>query len=445
MLEKIIELVETEDYKKLKLEITNLNEADIAEIIEDIDDKEKQVKVFRLLPKDIAADTFANLPLDIQQELITLLSMKEAGSIIDNLDSDDAADLIDEMPANIVTKLLANTTPETRKDINYLLKYPVNSAGSIMNIDFFDLKADLTIEEAISKLRREGKEKESIDTCFVLNKNRQLVGTIELRELLFNPSDIKIEEVMDDRIICTHTLEDQEEVAKQFSKYDITLMPVVDREERLVGVITIDDVIDVIEEETTEDIEKMAGINPTDKPYMKTGIFETYKKRMPWLLILMFSATFTGTIIQSYQDALATYVVLTAFIPMFMNTGGNAGNQTSVTVIRGISLNEIEFSDLFKIMWKEFRIAILAGITLSAANFVKLLIIDRVSVPVAAVVSLTLIVTVTFAKIVGCMLPILAKKIGLDPAVMASPFITTIVDAISLVTYFNIATLILGL
>lgn len=445
MLEKIIELVETEDYKKLKLEITNLNEADIAEIIEDIDDKEKQVKVFRLLPKDIAADTFANLPLDIQQELITLLSMKEAGSIIDNLDSDDAADLIDEMPANIVTKLLANTTPETRKDINYLLKYPVNSAGSIMNIDFFDLKADLTIEEAISKLRREGKEKESIDTCFVLDKNRQLVGTIELRELLFNPSDIKIEEIMDDRIICTHTLEDQEEVAKQFSKYDLTLMPVVDREERLVGVITIDDVIDVIEEETTEDIEKMAGINPTDKPYMKTGIFETYKKRMPWLLILMFSATFTGTIIQSYQDALATYVVLTAFIPMFMNTGGNAGNQTSVTVIRGISLNEIEFSDLFKIMWKEFRIAILAGITLSAANFIKLLVIDGVSIPVAAVVSLTLIVTVTFAKIVGCMLPILAKKIGLDPAVMASPFITTIVDAISLITYFNIATFILGL
>ena len=445
MLEKIIELVETEDYKRLKLEITNLNEADIAEIIEDIDDKEKQVKVFRLLPKDIAADTFANLPLDIQQELITLLSMKEAGSIIDNLDSDDAADLIDEMPANIVTKLLANTTPETRKDINYLLKYPVNSAGSIMNIDFFDLKADLTIEEAISKLRREGKEKESIDTCFVLNKNRQLVGTIELRELLFNPSDIKIEEIMDDRIIYTHTLEDQEEVAKQFSKYDLTLMPVVDREERLVGVITIDDVIDVIEEETTEDIEKMAGINPTDKPYMKTGIFETYKKRMPWLLILMFSATFTGTIIQSYQDALATYVVLTAFIPMFMNTGGNAGNQTSVTVIRGISLNEIEFSDLFKIMWKEFRIAILAGVTLSAANFVKLLIVDRVSVPVAAVVSLTLIVTVTFAKIVGCMLPMCAKKIGLDPAVMASPFITTIVDAISLITYFNIATFILGL
>ncbi len=445
MLEKIIELVETEDYKRLKLEITNLNEADIAEIIEDIDDKEKQVKVFRLLPKDIAADTFANLPLDIQQELITLLSMKEAGSIIDNLDSDDAADLIDEMPANIVTKLLANTTPETRKDINYLLKYPVNSAGSIMNIDFFDLKADLTIEEAIIKLRREGKEKEAIDTCFVLNKNRQLVGTIELRELLFNPSDIKIEEIMDDRIIYTHTLEDQEEVAKQFSKYDLTLMPVVDREERLVGVITIDDVIDVIEEETTEDIEKMAGINPTDKPYMKTGIFETYKKRMPWLLILMFSATFTGTIIQSYQDALATYVVLTAFIPMFMNTGGNAGNQTSVTVIRGISLNEIEFSDLFKIMWKEFRIAILAGVTLSAANFVKLLIVDRVSVPVAAVVSLTLIVTVTFAKIVGCMLPMCAKKIGLDPAVMASPFITTIVDAISLITYFNIATFILGL
>lgn len=445
MLEKINELIEKEDYKNLKLEITNLNEADIAEIIEDIDDKKEQVKVFRLLPKDIAADTFSNLPIDIQQELITSLSMKEAGSIIDNLYADDAADLIDEMPANIVTKLLANTTPETRKDINYLLKYPENSAGSIMNIDFVDLKADITLEEAISKLRREGKEKESIDTCFVLDKNRRLLGTIELKELLFNPSDKTVEQVMEDRVIFTHTLEDQEEVAKQFSKYDLTLMPVVDKEERLVGVITIDDVIDVIEEETTEDIEKMAGISPTDKPYMKTSVFETYKKRMPWLLILMFSATFTGTIIQSYQDALATYVVLTAFIPMFMNTGGNAGNQTSVTVIRGISLNEIEFSDLFKILWKEFRIAILAGITLSAANFIKLLVVDRVSVPVAAVVSLTLIVTVTFAKLVGCMLPMCAKKIGLDPAVMASPFITTIVDAISLITYFNIATLILGL
>ncbi len=445
MLEKINELIEKEDYKNLKLEITNLNEADIAEIIEDIDDKKEQVKVFRLLPKDIAADTFSNLPIDIQQELITSLSMKEAGSIIDNLYADDAADLIDEMPANIVTKLLANTTPETRKDINYLLKYPENSAGSIMNIDFVDLKADITLEEAISKLRREGKEKESIDTCFVLDKNRRLLGTIELKELLFNPSDKTVEEVMEDRVIFTHTLEDQEAVAKQFSKYDLTLMPVVDKEERLVGVITIDDVIDVIEEETTEDIEKMAGISPTDKPYMKTSVFETYKKRMPWLLILMFSATFTGTIIQSYQDALATYVVLTAFIPMFMNTGGNAGNQTSVTVIRGISLNEIEFSDLFKILWKEFRIAILAGITLSAANFIKLLVVDRVSIPVAAVVSLTLIVTVTFAKLVGCMLPMCAKKIGLDPAVMASPFITTIVDAISLITYFNIATLILGL
>ncbi len=445
MLERINELIEKEDYKNLKLEITNLNEVDIAEIIADIDDKNEQVKVFRLLPKDIAADAFANLPIDIQQELITSLSMKEAGSIIDNLYADDATDLIDEMPANIVTKLLANTTPETRKDINYLLKYPENSAGSIMNIDFVDLKADITLEEAISKLRREGKEKESIDTCFVLDKNRQLLGTIELKELLFNPSDKTVEQVMDDRIIFTHTLADQEEVAKQFSKYDLTLMPVVDKEDRLVGVITIDDVIDVIEEETTEDIEKMAGISPTDKPYMKTSVFETYKKRMPWLLVLMFSATFTGTIIQSYQNALATYVVLTAFIPMFMNTGGNAGNQTSVTIIRGISLNEIEFKDLFTILWKEFRIAILAGITLSAANFIKLLVIDGVSVPVAAVVSLTLIVTVTFAKLVGCMLPMLAKKIGLDPAVMASPFITTIVDAISLITYFNIATFILGL
>jgi magnesium transporter len=377
MLDKIRELVENQDYKNLKLEITNLNEYDIAEIIEEIDDTKVQVKIFRLLPKDIAADTFANLPIDVQQELITSLSMKEAGTVINNLDADDAADLIDEMPANIVTKLLANTTSETRKDINYLLNYPDNSAGSIMNIDFIDLKASFTIAKAMEKVRQEGKEIETVNVCYVLDKSRKLLGFILLKDLIFNAPETKISDIMDDKIISTYTHEDQEDIANKFSKYDLTVMPVVDSEDRLVGVITIDDVVDIMRQETTEDIEKMAAISPTDKPYLKTTIFETYKKRIPWLLVLMLSATFTGTIIQSYQNALASYVILTAFIPMFMNTGGNAGSQTSVTIIRGISLNEIEFKDLFRILWKELRISILAGVTLSAANFIKLLIVER--------------------------------------------------------------------
>ena len=445
MLEKINELIETNDFKELKKQIVELNEADIAEILEEIDDKNKLIKIFRLLPKDIAAETFANLPLDTQQSIITSLTMQEAGTIIDNLYADDAADLIDEMPANIVTKLLANTTKETRSEINFLLKYPDNSAGSVMNIDFLDLKEHLTVSEAIEKIREEGEEKETVDTCFVVDKSRKLLGTIELKELLFNKSNLKVEEIMEDNVISVYTYEDQEEVANKFSKYDLNAMPVVDKENRLVGIITIDDVVDILQEETTEDIEKMAAISPSDKPYMKTGVFETWKKRIPWLLLLMISAAFTSSIIQKYESALASYVILTAFIPMFMDTGGNAGGQASVTIIRGLSLNEIELSDIFTIIWKEFRVAILTGITLAVVNFAKLLIFDKVTVLVALVVCLTMIVTIIFAKIVGCSLPMLAKKIGFDPAVMASPFITTIVDAVSLITYFQIATWLLGI
>lgn len=445
MYEKIYNLIEQKDIVNLKLELLKLNEADIAEILDEIDDNEKRIRIFRLLPKTIAADVFADLDLDNQQNIITSLSMKEAGTILDNLFADDAVDLIEEMPANIVTKLLKNTTKETRADINFLLKYPINSAGSIMNTAYIDLKENITVNQAIEKIRKEKEDTETLNICFVLDKERKLKGAIFLKDLLFNKPETLIKDIMETKVLYVNTYDDQEEVANSFSKYDVNTMPVVDSENRMVGIITIDDIVDIMEQEATEDIEKMAAISPTDKPYMKTSVFETWKKRIPWLLLLMISATFTGKIIQTYEEALASYVILTSFIPMFMDTGGNAGGQASVTIIRGISLKEIEFKDILKIMWKEFRVAILTGITLAAANFIKLLVIDKVNMSIASVVCLTLIITIIFAKIVGCTLPLLAKKVGFDPAVMASPFITTIVDALSLITYFQIATILLGL
>lgn len=445
MYERIYNLIDQKDIVNLKLELLKLNEADIAEILDEIDDNEKRIRIFRLLPKTIAADVFADLDLDNQQNIITSLSMKEAGTILDNLFADDAVDLIEEMPANIVTKLLKNTTKETRADINFLLKYPVNSAGSIMNTAYIDLKENITVNQAIEKLRKEKEDTETLNICFVLDKERKLKGAIFLKDLLFNKPETLIKDIMETKVLYVNTYDDQEEVANSFSKYDVNTMPVVDSENRMVGIITIDDIVDIMEQEATEDIEKMAAISPTDKPYMKTSVFETWKKRIPWLLLLMISATFTGKIIQTYEEALASYVILTSFIPMFMDTGGNAGGQASVTIIRGISLKEIEFKDILKIMWKEFRVAILTGITLAAANFIKLLVIDKVNMSIASVVCLTLIITIIFAKIVGCTLPLLAKKVGFDPAVMASPFITTIVDALSLITYFQIATILLGL
>ena len=445
MYERIYNLIEQKDIVNLKLELLKLNEADIAEILDEIDDNEKRIRIFRLLPKTIAADVFADLDLDNQQNIITSLSMKEAGTILDNLFADDAVDLIEEMPANIVTKLLKNTTKETRADINFLLKYPINSAGSIMNTAYIDLKENITVNQAIEKIRKEKEDTETLNICFVLDKERKLKGAMFLKDLLFKKPQTLIKDIMETKVLYVNTYDDQEEVANSFSKYDVNTMPVVDSENRMVGIITIDDIVDIMEQEATEDIEKMAAISPTDKPYMKTSVFETWKKRIPWLLLLMISATFTGKIIQTYEEALASYVILTSFIPMFMDTGGNAGGQASVTIIRGISLKEIEFKDILKIMWKEFRVAILTGITLAAANFIKLLVIDKVNMSIASVVCLTLIVTIIFAKIVGCTLPLLAKKVGFDPAVMASPFITTIVDALSLITYFQIATILLGL
>ncbi len=444
LVEILQELLESRQYTKLRQTISEMNTTDIAAAMGEMEE-EDSLKMFRILPKDMAADVFADLELDNQQYIIRSLSDREASSIIDNLMADDATDLLEEMPANVVKRILANASPETRADINHLLQYPEDSAGSIMTVEYVDLREDMTVNDAIDRIRKKGVDSETINICYVVTKQKVLVGTVALRYLLIMKPDEIIGDIMNTNVISINTMTDQEEAARLFQKYGFTAMPVVDNESRMVGIITIDDVVDILEEEATEDIEKMAAIVPSDKPYPKVGIFETYKSRIPWLLFLMVSATFTGAIITGFEDALSAYVVLTAYIPMLMDTGGNAGGQASVSIIRALSLKEIEFKDLFKIIWKEIRVAVLCGLTLSAANFLKLLFFDRLAITVAAVICLTLLIVVTIAKLVGCCLPMLASKLGFDPAVMASPFITTIVDALSLLVYFNIATNLLHL
>ena len=439
---EVRELLDSKQYTRLRQMQSELNDADIAALLEEMEEQD-MLKVFRILPKDLAADVFSYMDVDNQQFIITSLSERDAAGIVDNLMADDAADLMEEMPANVVKKILANASPETRRDINHLLRYPEDSAGSIMTVEYVDLKENLTVDEAIARIRKIGVDSETINICYVLDSRRKLVGTVALRYLLLSQPDEIIADIMHENVISINTLMDQEEVARQFQKYDFTAMPVVDNENRLVGIITVDDIVDILQEEATEDIEKMAAIVPSDKPYMKTGVLETWKKRIPWLLLLMVSATFTGRIIASYETALSACMVLSTFIPMLMDTGGNAGSQASVSIIRGISLDEIQFADLPGVIWKEARVSLLCGATLSAANFVKLMLFDRVGVMVALVICLTLIVAVFVAKIVGCTLPMFAKKVGFDPAVMASPFITTIVDALSLIIYFQIATRLL--
>ncbi len=443
-LEIIRELLETKQYTSLRQKIAEMNTADIAAALDEMEEDEV-LKIFRILPKNLAADVFSYLEVDNQQKIIISLSDKEAANIINNLMADDAVDLLEEMPANIVKKLLANASAEARRDINHLLRYPEDSAGSIMTVEYIDLKENMTVEDAIARIRQKGMDSETINICYVLDATRKLVGTVALRYLLISPSDAVIGEIMHENVIHINTLMDQEEVARQFQKYDFIAMPVVDNEERLVGIITVDDIVDILQEEATEDMEMMAAVMPSDKPYMKTGVWETWKKRMPWLLLLMISATFSGKILTTFEDALQKVTVLTAYIPMLMSSGGNAGEQASVTIIRGLSLQEIEFKDAFKVIWKEIRVAVLCGLTLAIANFAKLLIFDKMDVMVALVICITLVMTILAAKMVGCLLPMLAKKIGLDPAVMASPFITTIVDIISLLVYFHIATILLGL
>jgi magnesium transporter len=450
-LEKVEGLLRKKQYAALRDLLLPMEPADIAALLEE-SGEEAMPLLYRLLPKELAAEVFVELEADSQEMLINGFSNNELKEVLDELYLDDVADIVEEMPATVVIRILDKATPEMRKSINELLKYPEDSAGSIMNMEFLSLKEDMTVEDAFKRIRRIGGELETINTLYVTDPTRRLLGVLSVRDLLLAESDDLIEDIMDDNVVSVNTLDDKEDVAQAMSKYDFLSMPVVDQEGRLVGIVTVDDAMDVMEEEATEDIEKMAAITPTDKPYLKTSAFDTFKARIPWLLLLMVSATFTGLIITSFETSLAALPVLTAYIPMLMDTGGNCGSQASVTVIRALSLDEVDFSDIFQVMWKELRVALLCGVVLAIANFGKMMLVDRMMLgntglaPItAAVVCLTLVCAVAVAKFVGCTLPLLAKKVGLDPAVMASPFITTIVDALSLLIYFQFAKNMLGL
>lgn len=437
--EQLNDMLDNRQLLKLKNTIADMNEYDVAAFIEELD-SEKALLVFRLLQKDTASDVFAYLPSDKQEHIIKCTNDEDLHDMIEELFVDDVVDLLEELPASVVRRILQNANPSKRKIINQFLQYPDSSAGSIMTSEYVALKKAMTVSGALDYIRRNGVDKETIYTCYVTSQQRQLEGVVTLKDLVMSAGDVVIADIMDTHVIKCITTDEQEDVARAFTDYDLLALPVVDHENRIVGIITVDDAVDVMEEEATEDIEKMAAIIPSEKPYFKTGIFETWKKRIPWLMLLMISATFTGSIITSYEDALKSVVILTSFIPMLMDTGGNSGGQASVTVIRGLSLNEIEFSDIFRVIWKEVRVAFLCGISLAAVSFIKIILVDNTdSYLIPFVVSLTMFITVVIAKMIGCSLPMLAKKIGLDPAVMASPFITTIVDAVSLVVYFKIS------
>ena len=451
MKDEIKELLVSKKFKEAKVFLSDKQIVDIADNIKDLEIDEI-AQIIRLMNKDMAADLFSELPLSVETELLSKLTDKEAVNIINEMFADDAADVLDEMPANIVTRLLKQCDKDTRSDINRLLNYPDDSAGSVMTVEYAELKSNLTIKQAISTLRKEIDEYETINTCYVVDNRRKLVGHISLKDILLADYDDILEDVASKDTICVKTTTDQEEVGKLFKKYDLTVMPVVDSEDRLVGIITIDDVMDIMEEEATEDIEKMAAISPSDKPYLEISPWQTWKARIPWLLLLMISATFTGQIISSFENSLAILPVLTAYIPMLMDTGGNAGSQASVTIIRSLSLNQVDFHDIGKVIWKELRVSIMVGATLAAANFAKLIFIDKmllhnnaITYQVAGVICLTIFIIVVVAKFIGCTLPILTKKLGFDPTVMASPFITTIVDALGLLVYFQVATHMLGI
>lgn len=452
MQEMALELLKTKKLAALRDLLAQTNPADIAGFLKDLT-RDELLLAFRILPKDQAADTFIEMEPDEQETLIRSFSDSELKEVLDDLFVDDTVDILEEMPANVVKRILRFTDSDTRRSINEILKYPQDSAGSIMTTEYVRLKKNITVSEAINHIRKTGVNKETIYTCYVTDLNNKLIGMVSAKDLLLADPEEIIENIMEINVIYFKTMDDQEDVAKAFDKYNFMAIPVVDEETRLLGIVTFDDAIDVLQDEATEDIEKMAAIIPSEKTYLKTGVLETWKQRIPWLLLLMVSAAFTGGIISSFESALAGCVILTSFIPMLMDTGGNSGGQSSVTIIRSLSLGDIEMKDIFKIVYKECRVALLCGITLAVVNFGKMMILDRASIIadgqsalwVSFVVSLTLVVTVFIAKLVGSVLPIAAKKMGFDPAVMASPFITTIVDALSLLVYFNFAKMFLGL
>ncbi len=447
MQQEILELIESKKFARLREMLVDINPADIASFLDEVELKELPV-VFRILPKELAADVFVEMDTDMQQVLIESFNDKELREVMDELFMDDTVDIIDEMPASVAKRILKQTNATTRKMINQLLAYPDDSAGSIMTTEYIDLKKDMTVEEAFDRIRKIGFEAETIYICYVLDRSRHLQGIVSVKDLLLNEKSCVLSEIMNENIIFANTLDDKESVADKFERYDLFALPVVDKENRLVGIVTVDDAIDVMQEEATEDIEKMAAILPSDKTYLRTGVFETVKSRIPWLLLLMISATFTGAIITNFEEKLTVLPALITFIPMLMNTAGSGGSQSSVTVIRALSLGDIDFRDIFRIIWKESRVAFVCSVILAIVNFVKMYFIDHLllntfdsghQIVEILVVSLTLLVTIMIAKLVGSILPLFAKKIGLDPTVMASPFITTIVDTISLAVYFNIA------
>ena len=443
-MEKILDYIKAGKPVNARSELLEMNVVDIATLLEDVD-RDDLVILFRILPKDTAAEVFSYLTKVDRAHIIESLTDKEISGIIDKLFMDDTVDFIEEMPANIVKKVLKNTDDDTRKMINSLLSYPDDSAGSIMTTEFVDIKKEMTVMDAIAHIRKTGVDKETIDTLYVIDSNRKLEGIVPIRKILLSDENLLIEDIMDTNFVYIYTLDDQEDVASMFKKYDYFSMPVTDSENRLVGIITIDDILDIIEEENEEDIAKMNALAPSDEEYLDSSVYSLAKQRIMWLLILMISATFTGIIIRQYESVLSSVVILASFIPMLMDTGGNSGSQSSTLIIRGLALGELEITDYPRILWKEFRVSILVGLVLAFINFLRIYLLERVDFIVSLTVCISLFATVVLAKVVGGMLPLIAKKFKLDPAIMAAPLVTTIVDTFALMVYFSTASLLMGL
>jgi magnesium transporter len=444
MKEMIFALIEQGKYADARKEIIDMNVVDIAQLFEELD-RQKLLVVFRILPKEIASGVFSYIPSELQKYIIESITDKEIKSILEELFFDDAIDFLEEMPSNIVKKVLKNTDKETRTLINQFLNYPEDSAGSIMTIEFVDLKKEMTVKQAMEHIKETGVDKETINTCYVIDNNRILEGVISIRKLILSEDSTVVKDIMDKDVMYINTNDDQEKIASLFKKYDFLSMPVVDNERRLVGIVTIDDIIDIIDQENTEDFQKMAAMQPSEEKYLKTNALVLAKNRIVWLLILMVSATFSGNIIRKFNDVLQSVVVLASFIPMLMDTGGNAGSQSSTLIIRGLALGEISLRDTIKILWKEIKVGFLVGLALTTVNFVRIYYFEKIDFLISITVSITLFFTIILAKIVGGILPIIAKKLKIDPAIMASPLITTIVDAAALILYFTTAVWLLGM
>lgn len=437
-MERLVQLAEEKQYRQLKEALLEFPAVDVAAFMEELD-SERTVIVFRMLPKDLAMDVFAELPVENQQHIINSITDQELSEIMEELYVDDAVDMVEELPAAVVRRVLKSTTPDTRKLINQFLNYPENSAGSIMTAEYVGLKKTMTVEECFAYIRKHAVDSETIYTCYVMDEGRHLDGVVTVKDLLMNPYETKVGDIMDTHVIKAYTTEDQEQVADTMNKYDLLSLPVVDSEDRLVGIVTVDDVMDVMEEEATEDFEKMAAMLPSEKPYLKTGVFQLAKNRIPWLLILMLSSTITGGILLKYENAFAAVPLLVSFVPMLMDTGGNCGSQSSTMIIRGMAVGEIAVTDILKVVWKEVRVGMLVGAVLSLVNFIRLMLQYPGNTMICLTVVLSLFCTVVAAKTIGCVLPIAAKTLKMDPAIMASPLITTIVDAVSLMVYFDLA------